>query len=51
LTKKDVPALKQKVFDIIYNDLKADVNQTSWAFQKFYLQAHHRVLDYPLINS
>ena len=29
LTKKDVPALKQKVFDIIYNDLKADINQTS----------------------
>jgi len=29
LTKKDVPALKQKVFEIIYNDLKADINQTS----------------------
>ena len=28
-TKKDVPALKQKVFDIIYNDLKADINQKS----------------------
>jgi len=26
MTKKDVPALKQKVFDIIYNDLKADFN-------------------------
>ncbi len=29
LTKKDVPDLKQKVFDIIFNDLKTDINQKS----------------------